>query len=74
MQEVERLPAGFVHIDVRMGLVPDDDVGKLGDLRVDIGVQIEAHGQGLFAEHAAHRQDELQIRAQRERADERAVQ
>ena len=74
LKQRQRLQAGLVHIDMRMRLVADDDIGDPGDRRVEVRVQIEAHCERLRAERGARGADQLEIRAQRARADEGAMQ
>ena len=57
-----------------MRLVADDDIGEPGDRRVEVRVQIEAQRERFGAERGARGADELEIRAQRARADEGAMQ
>ena len=73
LKERERLPAGLVHIDMRMRLAADDDIHKPGDRRVEIRVQIDAHRERVSPELGARGADQLEVRAQRARTDERAV-
>lgn len=41
VQRLGRAPAGFGHVDMRIGAEPDHDIGQLEHLRRDVSVQVQ---------------------------------